>query len=443
MDTRRSIDMLNGKLLSKIIFFALPIALSGMLQQLFNFADTAVVGKFADSNALAAVGTNTELVALIVTFSSGLAVGINVIAAGMIGRDHTEEMPKVIRAAALLVLMIGFLVALIGQAAAHPILELIHTPKNIMTDAVLYLRIYLLGYPFLLIFDFASAVLRSYGDSRRPLAAMAASGVINVFLNLFFVILCRFGVLGVALATDISTIFSAVLTVYWVYRDILRKERGTDKTDLSFVRRILGIGLPAAVQGAVFCFANIFMQSAVNGFGEDAVAGAAIALNFEYFTYYMITAFGQAAATFTGQNYSAGKLDRCRQITRICVTMSFLFCSVMTVPSVLFRTQVSGIFTTSAAVVHASSVRLRMLIFEPVCAVYESIAGSMRGRGRSLLPAVETILGICLLRIVWIEAVFPRFGTPEILYLAFPISWILTSGILAVSYLAVVRKFPA
>ena len=391
MNKKRSIDMLHGPLTGKIIFFALPVALSSMLQQLFNAANTSVVGHFGNANALAAVGTNGEIVALLVTLSAELAVGANVLIARYIGEGKLSAVSEALHTAVMLAVVCGILGAVLGQFLSGPLLRAIHTPGNVLDSAVLYLRIYFLGYPFLMLYDFGSAILRSKGDSRRPFLALTVFGVINVLLNLFLVVVCRLGVAGVAIATDLAT------------------------------------GIPAAIQGAVFCFANIFVQASVNSFGAVATAGSTIAMNFEYFGYYMITAFGQAATTFTSQNFAAGQKKRCRQILGICILFSVLFCSVITVPLTVWCHAASRIFSSEQAVIDAACVRiLLILIWEPICCFYEIPAGFLRGMGHSTLPAVLTVLGTCVLRIVWIFTVFRHYHTLESLFVVFPVSWVVT-----------------
>ena len=421
--------MLHGPLLGSLIRFALPIALSSVLQQLFNAVDTSVVGRFADANALAAVGTNGEIVALLVTVSSGLAVGANVWIAHCIGESTREKIPPILHTALLLASALGLGGALAGQVISTPLLRLLNTPEEILPLAVLYLRIYFAGYPFLLLYDFGSAILRAKGDSRRPFAALAASGILNIVLNLFFVLACRLGVAGVAIATDLSTAFSAGLVLFWLAREPgeFRFSFAKLQLDGAALSRILRIGIPSAVQGAVFCFANLFVQADVNRFGAAAIAGSTIAMNFEYFGYFFITAFGQAATTFTSQNFAAGSLDRCRKVLWLGMGCAMGSCALLTVPLTIWRTAASSVFSTDPAVIAAAGVRiLHILAFEPICGCYEVPSGVLRGTGHSALPAVLTILGTCLLRIVWSFTVFEHFGTLESLYLVFPVSWCVT-----------------
>ena len=439
MKKNRDVDMLHGPLLGQLVAFALPIALSSMLQQLFNAVDTSVVGRFADANALAAVGTNGETVALLVTLSSGLAVGANVWAAHAIGEEKPENIPAILHTSILLAAVLGAAGAAAGQLITRPLLTALHTPDEVFGLAAEYLRIYFAGYPFLLLYDFGSALLRAKGDSRRPFGALAASGLLNVVLNLFFVLVCGLGVTGVAIATDISTAFSAGLVLFW-----LGRERGEFHLSLHHLRmdgavlkRLLKTGVPSAVQGAVFCIANLFVQADVNGFGAEAIAGSTIAMNFEYFGYFFITAFGQAATTFTSQNHAAGQYDRCRRVLWLCLGCGAGFCALLTVPLTVWHSAFSSLFSADEAVIAAAGVRiLHILAFEPVCICYEVPSGALRGEGFSALPACLTIFGTCLLRIGWSFTVFAHFGTLESLYIVFPISWVVTTVLVWAAYLS-------
>ena len=427
-------NMLQGPLAGKLLRFTLPIALSSVLQQLFNAADTSVVGYFGDANALAAVGTNGEIVALIVTLSAGLALGANILAANNIGKGQTEELPAIAGTALSLAAVIGLLGLLLGQFAAEPLLQLIRTPESVFPAALGYLRLYLLGYPFLLLYDFGAALLRARGESRYPFTALAASGVANVLLNLLFVAVFRLGVAGVAIATDISTILSALLVLLRLRKDEAYRLR-FQHPDLPYIGTILKLGIPSALQGAVFCFANIFVQASVNTFGPEAIAGSTIAMNFEYFTYYVITAFGQTAATFAGQNHAAGDLRRCRKILWLCLGLS-LGCSLPLIESiVLFRHPLSGLFSRDPAVIQMACIRtLCILAFEPLCCLYEIPAGVLRGTGHPTLPAVSTMVGTCLFRITWISTVFRLDRSLPMLYRAFPLSWVATILLVGLSF---------
>lgn len=431
---KTKIDMLQGPLAKKIFLFTVPIALSSMLQQLFNAADTAVVGLFGDVNALAAVGTNTEIVALIVSVSTGLAVGANLLAANRIGRGEMDKMPEAVETSILLAMLIGIAGCIFGQLVSKTLLIWIQTPASILNEAVLYFRIYLIGYPFLLLYDFASAILRACGNSRDPFVALLISGGANVGFNLLFVVVFHMGVAGVAAATALSTALSAALVLYRLTRAVKFSVYPLHLSQAD-TEKILKIGIPAAVQGAVFCFANIFVQAAVNTFGATAIAGSTIAMNFEYFTYYIITAFGQTATTFTGQNYAAGHQTRCRHILTVSLGLSVVCSSVPIFGIVLFKNFFSGLFTSDAAVIESAAMRiLCILLFEPLCNFYEIPAGCLRGRGHSIYPAVATVIGTCLFRVTWIFTAVQRIHTLTILYYAFPLSWIITTLLLGAMF---------
>ena len=434
-------DMLHGPLSGKLLLFTLPIALSSMVQQLFNAADTAVVGYFGSEGALAAVGTNTEIIALIVTLSSGLSIGANILIANRIGQNEIDELPAAVQTAMLLAALIGMAGLLLGQAAAAPLLELIQTPNSIFEEAALYLRFYMLGYLFLLLYDFGAAVLRARGDSRAPLLALMLSGAANVGLNLFFVVVLHMGVAGVAIATDISTALSALLVLRRLKKDeLFRLTFREPKFSLKIAESILKPGVPSAVQGAVFCFANIFVQASVNRFGETAIAGSTIAMNFEYFTYYIITAFSQTATTFTSQNYAAGQRDRCWHVLWLCLGLSTVCSAVPIFTIVRFRGAFSALFTQEAAVIESAAVRiLCILLFEPLCNLYEIPAGVLRGSGHVLYPAVSTMLGTCAFRIIWICMLFRAHPTLPMLYHAFPLSWAATILLVNLGSLLILR----
>ena len=434
----KNIDMLHGTLAKNLLLFTLPIALSSMLQQLFNAADTSIVGFFDSADALAAVGTNGEIIALVVTLSSGLSVGVNLCIASQIGQKKTDQIPRIVHTSLALAGVLGILGLLAGQFVTTPLLTMIRTPETILGTATVYLRIYFLGYPFLLLYDFGSAILRARGDSRYPFLVLTGSGILNVLLNLFFVVVLHIGVAGVALATGLSTACCAILVL-----NRLRKDSGTFHLSVRALRihpdtalHLLKIGIPSAMQGAVFCFANIFVQAAVNRFGATAIAGSTIAMNFEYFTYYVITAFGQATATFISQNYAAGQQTRCKRILWSALGFSVLFSLILIEPIVYFRDSFCGIFSTEPAVIEAAGLRIVcILFFEPLCNLYEILAGVLRGSGHALLPAIFTIVGTCAFRILWICTVFAQHMQLSVLYLAFPLSWVLTSALMLGSFL--------
>lgn len=438
---KNSIDMLNGPLTRRIIQFALPIVLTSIVQQLFNSADTAIIGRYGEKGALAAVGTNGETVAMLVSLSAGLAIGASVLASGLIGSGETAKIRRAVSTSVIAAMILGAALAVIGTFSAEPLLRLINTPAEILPDACDYLRVYCLAVPFLTVYDFGAAVLRSCGDSKRPLAALIVSGAVNVLLNLVFVIVCKMNVVGVGLATVIATALSAAIVLFWMIREPGDFKLTLRLFDTACFVRIVCVGIPAALQGAVFCFANIFVQSCVNQFGADAVAGSAVAMTFEYFTYYAIISLGQAATTFISQNYAAGNYDRCKKTLGICLVLSFVSCSAMTVPLSVFCRQASSLFTSDPQEIEMSCLRIMLiLVFEPICSFYEIPAAAMRGVGWSALPAIETVAGTCLFRIAWVFTVFARFRDLHSLYIVFPITWVVTSAMVGASCFFVFRR---
>lgn len=314
--SRNQIDMLHGPLLMKIIVFTLPLAASSILQQLFNSVDVAVVGRFASSQALAAVGSNTPVISLLINLFMGVSMGANVIISNHIGQNDKRSIRDAIGTVGITALVSGLFLMVLGISVARPILTLMNTPVDVLDLAVTYLRIFFLGIPFFMIFDFGSAILRSMGDTRRPLYILMVAGIVNTILNLIFVIVFHMSVAGVAIATSIANAVSAALIIY-----LLIHEKGPFRLNIKRMRvkwkelrRMLQIGVPAGLQGMVFSFSNVVVQSAINGYGYGAIAGSAAALNFEFYSYFFIAAFNGAAITFIGQNYGAGKLDRVNRI---------------------------------------------------------------------------------------------------------------------------------
>ena len=436
----KNIDMLNGSLYKNILLFTIPVALSSMLQQLFNAADTAIVGFFDTSASLAAVGTNGEIIALIVSLSSGLSVGANVLIARQIGQHKDHNMASLIQSIILLGIIIGVIGLIIGQCISAPLLRLIKTPPDILDTSIIYLKVYFVGYPFLILYDFTAAVFRACGNSRYPFFALTLSGIANVFFNLIFVVLFKLGVSGVAAATVISTMLSALLMICRLKKDIPVFPFSFSKWNIQFnyISDVLKIGIPSAIQGAVFCFANIFVQASVNSFGASAIAGSTIAMNFEYFAYYVITAFGQTATTFTSQNHSAGQNERCKKIIWICMVFSVLSSLIIIEPLIIFRSFFTEFFSAEQTVIQNAQLRIMcILFFEPLCSFYEIPAGVLRGTGHSLYPAIATIIGTCCFRIIWIYTVFRQYCRLNILYYAFPVSWILTLFLIIIGFVII------
>ncbi len=437
------IDMLQGPLLGKIIRFALPMAASSILQLLFNATDIAVVGHLVGPKALAAVGSNSSVISLLINLFVGVSVGANVVLANYIGGGNRQGIKRAVATAVASALASGVVLLLVGFFAARPILELIDTPADILDQASLYLRIYFLGMPFFIFFNFGASILRSMGDTQRPLYCLLVAGVINVGLNLFFVIVLHLEVAGVAIATVISNMVSALL----IWRLLLR-ERNPFR--LSFRRvgffrielvKMLRIGVPAGIQAMVFSFANVVIQSCINSFGAYAVAGSAAALNFENLSYLVILAFDAAATTFIGQNMGAGQLSRCRTVYFHTMWLSLVAVVVLNLLFVYQQQFFISIFTTSPLVAHFAYIRFHYVLLLQFMAIsYEVSASAMRGMGHSALPAFLSIFGTCVLRLIWVYGYMPTHHSFATLLSIYPISWLFTGILICTAYYVVARK---
>lgn len=441
--TKEKVDMLNGPLFMKILFFALPLAASSLLQQLFNSVDVAVVGRFASSKALAAVGSNAPVISLLINLFIGISMGANVVISNHLGQRDEQSIRHAISTVTLVAAISGLLLMCIGIGVARPILELMDTPSDVLDMAVLYLRIYFIGIPFFLIFNFGAAILRSVGDTRRPLYILVVAGIINTVLNLIFVIGLGMSVEGVAIATAVANAISAA----WIIQ-LLRKEPGALQLQFKHLRiykkelkRMLQIGVPAGLQGMVFSISNVVVQSAINGYGAAAIAGSAAAVNFEYYCYYIIVACNGAAISFIGQNYGAQKYDRVRRIYRICLLMGLIGCFIA---NALFTWQNQfflSFFTTDAEVIHYGAIRMEgVLLFQFIACSYEVTGSALRGMGESMLPTIMTVFGTCILRIIWVFAVLPHYTGFAHLLQVYPLSWILTGAMVIIAYKLKMRQ---
>ena len=438
-----SMDMIHGSLWNKILLFALPLAASSILQQLFNSVDTAVVGRFASSQALAAVGSNSSLISLMINLFLGVSLGSNVVIAHYIGQGSGKNIKAAVHTAMLVAALCGFFVLLFGQVIARPVLLLMGTPEDVIDLAVLYLRIYLLGMPCIMLYDFGASILRSTGDSKRPLYALIAAGIINTILNLILVISFGMGVSGVAIATVISNMVSSgiVLHILLHEQEPIRVELGQLSIVPKELKKILVIGIPAGLQGMMFSIANVCIQSAINSFGSNAIAGSAAALNFEFFAYFIVNAFAQTTVTFTSQNYGAGEVGRCKKIFCLNMVFSLIFCGMLSAVFVLGRGFFLRLYTTDEAVLVFATQRLLIATtLELLTSTYEISAGAMRGLGHSLLPAIITCVGSCLLRLVWIATACRLVHDFGLLMIIYPISWVITGTAMLTAYFCIRKK---
>ena len=425
----RSLDMTEGPLFSKVFFFALPLMLSGILQLLFNAADTVVVGRFAGSQALAAVGSVGSLNNLIISLFVGLSIGANVLVARYTGARDGRAVSETVHTSVLLSLVGGVLLAFVGFFAAHPLLEMMGSPEDVIDLAVLYVRILFIGMPVQMLYNFCAAILRAVGDTKRPLYFLTVAGVVNVILNLFFVISLHMSVAGVALATIISQAVSA-----WLVMHSLMLREGPTRLNLrrlhfnrAILREIIRIGLPAGIQSSVFSLSNVVIQSSVNSFGSIVIAGNSAAANVGNFVYQAMNTFHQAVTCFCGQNIGARKPRRILASIKACMIWAIIFGVVLGTLSCVFGTQLLSFYSADPGVIAAGLERMYVVCScYFLCGMMDVMTGSLRGIGYSILPMVVSILGACVFRIVWVVTIFAASPTMTTLMLSYPVSWALT-----------------
>ena len=409
----KKIDMLNGPLVGKIVIFALPLALSSILQQLFNSADLAVVGRFDSDKAMAAVGSNSSLVNLIVSLFLGLSVGANVVVARLIGQGRKEKANEAVHTVVLLAVISGFIILGVGEMLAPILLGMMNVPDDVLKLATLYLRIFFFAMPFIEIYDFGSAVLRSKGDSTRPLYALITAGVINVILNLVFVIVFKMGVAGVATATVISNFFSACMILYFLTHEeeMLRLDFRKLRIRWKYLLGIIKIGLPAGLQSMVFSLSNVVIQAAINSFGSDGIAG------------------------------STQDKERCKKIYRLCTFIGLASCLGLSLIFLIGRHLFIQIFSTDENVIHYAMIRMwSVCLLELLTGVYEISGGCLRGMGHSMTPAVITVLGTCVFRLVWVNTIYAAHRSYLMLMIVYPVSWVITGTAVTVAYFIIRRK---
>lgn len=445
MNKKYEIDMCSGSVFGKMLLFALPLMCSSILQLLFNAADIVVVGRFAGDNALAAVGSNTALINLLTNLFVGLSVGSNVLTAQYYGAKKDSDLKETVHTSMLLSICSGVLLTVVGLAGARGLLELMQAPPEVLELAVLYLRIYFLGMTSMMVYNFGSAILRAVGDTKRPLYYLLAAGIVNVVLNLFFVIACHMGVAGVGVATVISQTISALLVVRCLVREqggihLELKELAISKEKLG---KIMQIGLPAGFQGTVFSLSNVVIQSAVNSFGNIAVAGNSAAANIEGFVYMAMNAFYQATISFTSQNFGARQYRRIYKILfagELCVVITGLLLGNL---AVLFGDVLLGIYSPSAEVIAAGMVRMKFICtVYALCGIMDVLVGALRGIGYSIIPMIVSLIGACGLRLLWIATVFqiPEYHSLSTVYISYPITWTITLIVHAVTFALAARK---
>lgn len=438
----KKIDMTHGSLWDKILLIALPLAASGILQQLFNAADVAVVGQFAGKEAMAAVGANAPVVNILITMFTGISLGANVVISRYTGRKDKENAENAAHTAILVAVISGFFILVLGQSIARMILEMMSVPSDCLDMAVLYLRVYLCGMPVIFLYNFEAAIFQSQGDTKTPLMCLIISGIVNVILNLFFVIVIGMTVNGVALATVISNGISSLLLFIFLLKGktplTIEKQRFHIHADL--LKEMLQIGLPAGLQGMVFSISNILIQSAVNSLGTDVVAGSSAAGNLEIIGYFVVNSFSQACTTIIGQNFGANQPERCHKTLMISLVESWIVGGTVSFLIIIFGKQLLRLFNSDPNVIAFGYQRIFWILsFEVINGTIDIISGAMRGYGESLTPALIALVCICGVRIVYIFTYFASHRSFTTLMLAYPISWIITVIVISAAYL-IMRK---
>lgn len=425
---KRNIDMCSGPLFSKILTFALPIMAMYILQLMFNTADMVVVGRFSGSKALAAVGATGSLINLIITLFMGLSVGTTVIVAQDSGADHPDAVSKSVHTSITISIIGGLIVMVVGFFFSKPLLEMMGTPQDIIDLSALYMKIYFISAPATMVYNFAAAILRAAGDSRRPMYFLLITGTLHLIFNLFFVIVLHMSVAGVASATVISEYLAVLLIMNCLmrYDGAICFNLREMRIDIQKLKAIVRIGLPAGMQGVLFSISNVMIQSAVNSFGSTMVAASAAAGNVENYIGTTMNAYYNAAIAFTGQNMGAKKYDRIDTVAKVCTALIFTTWILLGGTILLFGKPLLGIYTSDPEVVNLGMLRMNiMMIAYFTCGTMNVYPGLTRGMGYSILPMLCTLVGACLMRIVWLATFFTWYPTETMLFVCYPITWAL------------------
>ncbi len=436
-------DMTTGPFFKKIVLFSVPLVFTGLLQLVYNTADTVIVGRFAGKQALAAVGSTGALVALILNVFMGLAMGAGVVTARSIGAGDTAKIKRYTHTAMTLSVISGIAVGIIGYFISGLLLQLMHIETEILTLSTLYLKIYFLGAPGMLIYNFGAAIVRAHGDTQRPLYILFLSGIVNIVLNLILVIPVQLGVSGVAIATVVSQYISAALIVLYLFRSdsvirIRRKELRIHKQELF---EIVKIGVPAGIQNSMFSIANVIIQSSVNSFGENAMAGIAAGSNYDSYIYTCTNAFAQTTMTFTSQNVGAEKYENIGKVYGRCMALVCVVGGVLSLLGYIFRGQIVGLFSDVPEVITIGAERMQLIMpFYITCSLQDVVAGQIRGLGKSTGPMLVSLLGTCGVRLLWIFVFLPMNRTLMYLFIAYPLSWGVTFIAQAILYTVLKRN---
>lgn len=439
------LDMLNGRLLPKLISFAAPLALSGLLQLAFNAADIIVVGRFVGSQALAAVGSTGSLINLVINFFLGLSVGVNVTVSRNYAAKREKDVSDAVHTAVLLAILCGILLVLVGELVARPMLVMMDSPEDVLPLSLVYLRYYFACIPFMMLYNFGSAILRSIGDTKRPFYFLTAAGIINVILNLFFVLKLNMGVAGVALATGIANGISAALVLWTLSKEksCLHLNMNKLRLHLGMTRQIVSIGLPAGLQSVFFNVSNVLIQSSVNSFGAMTMAGNAASQNVEGFYSTCYASMGSAAITFTSANLGAGKFSRIEKVRRTCMLADLGLCAILSGIYIIFAPVFLRLYSTDAKVIEIAMSRMMVFIIGYIAGAWmDVLCAVLRGLGKAILPMIVTLCGTVVFRIIWIYTAFAATHSYAILIWGYPISWALSDIADYICYRLVMKKLP-
>lgn len=439
----KKMDILNGSIIQNIILFAIPIFLTSSFQQLFNAADIIVCGKFVGSVALAAVGANTQIINLFLNSFIGLSIGANVMIANYIGAGKKQKIYNVVHTAMTFACIFGALLMIIGLFCSRNILILLGTPDEILIPATVYLQIIFIATPFIVVYNFGAAILRSIGDTKRPLIILTITGILNLIMNIIFVVVFGLGVMGVAMATAISNVINAVVVVI-----LLMKEKSDIRYNIKkwiivpdSLMKIMKIGIPSAISGMVFSVSNLCVQSAINSLGTKTIAANTAALNIESFTFFVTTSFSQACITILSQNYGAKQYNRCKKIVRACIVLGVLFCGLVVMTIAIFMNQFLFIFTNDLEVIEIARTRLMIVTaLSFIQPIYETHGSALRVLRHPYIQTVAVIFGIIVFRLLWIFTIFPIYPTYETVCIVYPISWMILIVFMFIAYRIISKK---
>ena len=440
------IDMCNGTIMDKLISFSLPLMLSGILQLMFNAVDIIVIGRFSGSQSLAAVGSTTALINMFTNLFIGISLGANVLSARFYAAGKDKEMSETVHTAITLALISGIIMVFVGLIFAKPVLELMDTPDDVINLSTLYMRIYFMGMPFFMLYNYGASILRAVGDTKRPLFYLIVAGIANAGLNMCLVIIFHLGVVGVAIGTVISQLISSILVLRCLYRSETSYQLRFSKLKIQkeYLKQIFQVGIPAGIQSTVINFSNVLLQSSVNSFGSIAMAGYTAANNIFGFLYVTVNAVTQACMSFTSQNYGVGKWKRMDRVLIDCLILSFVAMMILGNSAYFFGPKLLTIYTSNSKVIQCG---MEILLYTTVtyflCGFMDLFPGALRGMGRSGVPMILSIIGTVGTRIVWIFWIFPNHRSLDILFISYPASWIITIVLQVICYYFVRKQLYA